>query len=103
MENPNYIPLEQDLINLSNKLKTVEGLVDIEALKAYGRCGYMYDRHYIGFDKRRSRQLVRQTMRNAHRMLIAIRKKLTTASNPLLLDEALLLSFKMVELQYRLI
>jgi hypothetical protein len=99
MENVLYITLEQDLIRLENQLKSLDSLIDMDKFKAYGRYAHVYERNYVGFDKKRSRTIARKTMRNVVRSIKSINKKIKLNKDITTLQRTLELGFRAVEMQ----
>ena len=98
MENILYITLEQDIIRLENQLRSLESLIDFDKFKAYGRYAHVYDRNYIGSDKKRSRTIAKKTMRNVVRNIKSINKKIKD-KDIIIVKKALFLIMKAVEIQ----
>ena len=99
MENVLYITLEQDLIRLGNQLKSLDSLIDIDKFKAYGRYAHVYERNYVGYDKKRSRTIARKTIRNVVRTVKSINKKIKVNDDINLTKQALQLVFKSIQMQ----
>jgi hypothetical protein len=99
MNNPLYITLEQDLIQLENRLNSIENLIDVDKFKAYGRYANLYTKHYQHYDKKRSRVIAIKTLKNAMKSLKSINKKVKLIDDFKLINKTLSLLFRLNEIQ----
>lgn len=103
MNNPLYIPLEQDLVKLKNQINSINNLINHEAFKSYGKYAHYYVKNYNGFNGNISRMLVHKTMRNAIRVNKNIVKKIQNIDDIKLTKEVLKYSIELTQLQLLLI
>jgi hypothetical protein len=75
MDNSKYITLDQDIINLKNRLICLEKIIIVEAFQKYGKFAPAYTMAFDYGNQKEARRVVRRTLRNAVRNLKTINHK----------------------------